>query len=553
MIVKTKASSGGASSRQRAPCWTIFMMALMTAALAIATLALRSSAQTNSTSRQAREGHAVWAHPPNAGKTAESVREFVAQCKRANIDTIVMNVKGMGGEIYWKSKRFPQAIAKGYESFDLLEHLTREAHAQGIKVDAWLVDFAEGVNGAAYREHPEWAELNPDGRTTATETIGVARRPYNYVWMCPARRPGYTDQWLLPMIEEIASTYAVDSIHHDYVRYPGDVAPDSYCFCDYCLTHIPHYVMLNYETRAGERYRVKHIQERIEANWWSDPTMLPVDWQKRDRREMADFLVNGSTIPGGPPDMRYFFYDYRVHQIDNFVREAYERVKRINAKTGMSAAVFRNPVQSARFIGQQWHEWTPWIDVFMPMTYRSHFAGSFEDYLAHLTEITGRQLEWTRHEKPLYAGVATTYLYREELQPIDDIRERLTEVKGLAATDVRSRAEKAKAISASYAAIGARLGKLAPEREREINALVLAVTADAGRAATPAAIDRLADAMSRLRNDLPPGYFPAEKLLRAIEAARKAKPDGIVIFAAGNLTIEKLWPALETAFKERPQ
>lgn len=281
--------------------------------------------------------------------------------------------------------------------------------------------------------------------------------------------------------------------------------------------------------------------------------MLPVDWQKRDRREMADFLVNGSTIPGGPPDMRYFFYDYRVHQIDNFVREAYERVKRINAKTGMSAAVFRNPVQSARFIGQQWHEWTPWIDVFMPMTYRSHFAGSFEDYLAHLTEITGRQLEWTRHEKPLYAGVATTYLYREELQPIDDIRERLTEVKGLAATDVRSRAEKAKAISASYAAIRARLGKLAPEREREINALVLAVTADDGRAATPAAIDRLADAMSRLRNDLPPGYFPPEKLLRAIEAARKAKPDGIVIFAAGNLTIEKLWPALETAFKERPQ
>ncbi len=76
------------------------------------------------------------------------------------------------------------------------------------------------------------------------------------------------------------------------------------------------------------------------------------------------------------------------------------------------------------------------------------------------------------------------------------------------------------------------------------------MTTDEGRAATPAAIDRLADALSRLRNDLPPGYFPPEKLLRAIEAARKAKPDGIVIFSAGNLTIEKLWPALEAAFKE---
>ena len=528
------------------------MVALIAAALAIGTLAPASSAQTNGPSRHAREGHALWAHPPNVGKTAESVREFVAQCKRANIDTIVMNVKGMSGEIYWRSRRFPQAIAKGYESFDVLEHLTREAHAQGIRVDAWLVDFAEGVKGAAYREHPEWAQLNADGGTTATETLGVKRRPYDYVWMCPARRPGYTDQWLLPMIEEIVSNYAVDSIHHDYVRYGGDVAPDSYCFCDYCLAHIPRYVMLNYETRAraGERHSVKHIQERIEANWWSDPSMLPVDWQKRDRREMADFLINGSTIPGGPPDMRYFFYDYRIHQIDTFVREAYERVKRINPKIGLSAAVFKNPVQSARFIGQQWHEWTRWIDVFMPMTYRSHFAGSFEDYLAHLTEITERQLEWTRHEKPLYAGIASTYLYREELQPIDDIRERISDLKSLTATDVVARAEKVRVVGASYATIGARLAKVAPEREREINALVAAVTTDEGRAATPAAIDRLADALSRLRNDLPPGYFPPEKLLRAIEAARKAKPDGIVIFSAGNLTIEKLWPALEAAFKE---
>ena len=61
----------------------------------------------------------------------------------------------------------------------------------------------EGVNGAAYREHPEWAQINPGGGTTATETLGIARRPYPYVWMCPAQRPGYTDGWLLPMIEEI--------------------------------------------------------------------------------------------------------------------------------------------------------------------------------------------------------------------------------------------------------------------------------------------------------------------------------------------------------------
>ena len=86
-----------------------------------------------------------------------------------------------------------------------LNDLTHEAHGAGIKVHAWLVDFAEGVNGAAFREHPEWAVLQPGRRDHNPETLGPRRRPYPYVWMCPAHRPGYTDQWLLPMIEEIAA------------------------------------------------------------------------------------------------------------------------------------------------------------------------------------------------------------------------------------------------------------------------------------------------------------------------------------------------------------
>jgi uncharacterized lipoprotein YddW (UPF0748 family) len=494
------------------------------------------------------EGHAIWAHPPAIGSNIEAVRKFVDQCKRANIDTIVILVKGAEGELYWKSKKFPQAIAKGWENFDLLEHLTREAHAQGIKIDAWLCDFIEGANGAAYRAHPEWAQLNPDGGTTLTEKLGQTK-PYPYVWMCPARRPGYVDQWLIPMFEEVARNYPVDSVHHDYVRYPGDVAPDSYCFCDYCLAHIPRDAMLSYETGSAERYRVKFAQPRIEANWWSDPTMVHADWENMDRREKADFLLNGRTIPGGPPDMRYIFYDYRVHQIKTFVREVTTHVRRINPKVEISAAVFKNPILSGRFIGQRWNEWTPWIDVFMPMTYRSHFAGTFESYLDHLTETTARQMEWVNHERPLYAGIASTYLYREELQPIDEIRDRVNEMKSLPPADAGNRAEKARAIKTSYETMRKRLAETAPPVEREIGALVAAVSEGDGRNATPAALESLGTRIAKLRTDLPPGYFPAKKLQLAIDAARKAKPDGIVIFASGNLTIEKLWPALEAAFK----
>jgi hypothetical protein len=277
--------------------------------------------------------------------------------------------------------------------------------------------------------------------------------------------------------------------------------------------------------------------------------MLPADWDQMDRREKADFLLNGRTVPGGPPDMRYFFYDYRLHQIENYVRELAAHVRRVNPKVGISAAVFKNPVLSGRFIGQRWNEWTPWIDVFMPMTYRSHFAGSFESYLDHLTETTARQIEWVNHERPIYAGIATTYLYREELQPVDDIRERVNEMKALPADDSKGRADKARAIKSSFEAIRKHLAQVAPDVEREVDALVTTVTANDGREATPAALDNLTNRLSRFRSDLPAGYFPPEKLLRSIEAARKANPDGIVIFASGNLTIEKLWPTLETAFK----
>ena len=516
--------------------------------LVVVLLQFTGTSHAGGSTQPKREVHALWAHPPAVGNTVESVRKFVDQCKRANIDTIVILVKGSSGEIYWQSKRFPQAIAKGYEQFDFLGTLVKEAHAEGIKIDAWLCDFIEGPKGAAYKEHPEWAQLNPDGTTTASEKLGHTR-PYDYVWMCPARRPGYVDQWLIPMFEEVAKNYAVDSVHHDYVRYPGDVAPDSYCFCDYCLAHLPQHAMLSYKTRPEERYRVKFAQPRIEANWWSDPTMLPADWDKMDRREKADFILNGRTIPGGPPDMRYFFYDYRQQQIKNFVHELATVVRSQNRKVEISAAVFKNPILSSRYIGQHWNDWTPWIDVFMPMTYRSHFAGSFESYLDHLAETTERQREWVNHERPVYAGIATTYLYREELQPIDDIRDRANELKALSASEATTRAEKARAIKTNFEAMRARLATVAPETEKEIATLVEVVVANDGRDATTASIEQLTARMSKLRSDLPPGYFPPEKLLRSIEAARKAQPEGIVIFAAGNLTIEKLWPALETAFK----
>ncbi len=93
-------------------------------------------------------------------------------------------------------------------------------------------------------------------------------------------------------------------------------------------------------------------------------------------------------------------------------------------------------------------------------------------YEDHLAETTARQIEWTRGEKPLYAGIASTYLCREEMQPLEDLREQVGDLKSLPYFDTPGRANKARAISESFDRLRERLAQFAPEREREIGSLI---------------------------------------------------------------------------------
>ena len=53
------------------------------------------------------------------------------------------------------------------------------------------------------------------GNTTSEEILRGKKFGAN--WMCPAQRPGYTDQWLVPIYKEFAEMYDFDGIHHDYM------------------------------------------------------------------------------------------------------------------------------------------------------------------------------------------------------------------------------------------------------------------------------------------------------------------------------------------------
>jgi uncharacterized lipoprotein YddW (UPF0748 family) len=468
-------------------------------------------------------GRAVWASPRDAGTSEASVTDFVEQLARAHVNTVVMELKTAAG-LFWPSERFAPAVVAGYREFDLPAVLIRECHKRKIAVHAWFFDFAEGAASYVVQQHPEWLARNPQGKPTTDEVL--RGRPYRLAWMCPARRPGYTDQWLIPLIEEFVARYDVDAIHHDYVRYPGDLAPDTYCFCDYCLDAIPRYAAYYSPAHPDNALVAPMDRPHLEAHWEKSPKVLPPNWQDYGREMKSRLLLEGSFFPGGHRDLDYFFYEYRAHHVALFTREVKEAVAKRKPGVEFSAAVFRNPVQSGRFIGQDWRRFAPFVDTLMPMDYRSHYAGDFETHLDLLAENVQQQKLWARDFRRLWIGLAAYQLYDAEREPLVRIRGLLREAGSVAE------------IQLAFDRVGERLHASAPD-------LAAAVTAYLREPKSP---EPLAARLDAFLASAPPGYYPPERLTRTLERVRAQGVEGVVIFSAGGIASAGLWQAVGDFF-----
>lgn len=372
----------------------------------------RAAQDTAHARHNGRMARGLWCGAGDCGRTPAEVDEFVARAAGAGFDLLLVELKGGHGLLRYPSRAFPQAVEPGYAEFDLPAHLLESCRRRGVELHAWMIDFFEGEDGPAYRQHPEWAARDPHGRPTNEERLRGER--FTGLWMCPARRPGYTDQWLVPLLAEFAGRYGFDAVHHDYVRYPGDLAPDQYCFCDGCLEELPRWAGYASEARPDEAFDHAHYdREYLEAHWEQSPRVLPAYWERLRRHEKARFLLEGGFFRYGRQDLDYFFYRYRTEAVVRFVREAAEAVRAARPGTGLSAAVFKNPVHSGRFIGQDWREFAPWVDTVIPMDYRDHFPGTFEDYLALLGEAVRRQRGWAGGFRRYLAGFALWPLVRD--------------------------------------------------------------------------------------------------------------------------------------------
>jgi uncharacterized lipoprotein YddW (UPF0748 family) len=355
----------------------------------------------------------AWCGAAEVGRTRDEVDRFVARQAEIGINALFMNVKDGNGWVYWPEACIEGLTREGWQDFDLPAEMLLACEKHGVAFHAWFIDFFDGETGLAYQRNPQWAMLNAQGLPTNSEILRGER--FRNIWFCPAQRPGYTDQWLVPLYREFASRYGVASLHHDYIRYPGDMAPDQYCFCDYCLTHIPKWCgYLNDSFPDEPFYHELYDRAYLEAHWEQSPRVLPRNWDTLDRVSKSRFLLEGGFFHGGRSDLDHFFYLYRTHWVTEFAKLSAQAVRSVNPTAKLSGAVFKNPIHSGRFIGQDWRTFAPWMEIAVPMDYRDHFPGDFEQYLVLLQEAIANQKEWAGGCEFLWIGVAINFLYKEE-------------------------------------------------------------------------------------------------------------------------------------------
>ncbi len=246
----------------------------------------------------------------------------------AGINTVFFETINAGYTIYPSNiapKQNPLTIA-----WDPLAAAVKLAHERNMEIHAWIWTFAVGNQahnralgqadsylGPVISVHPSWV---------MTDNRGRKRHPADgKVYMDPANP--YVRQYLLNIIDEIASRYQVDGIQLDYIRYPFQNSSRNFSY--------------GYSITARQKFQQLH---------GVDPMKISV----RDRQNSWKWT------------------EFKINQVNSFVASASKLLKQKYSKMILSAAVFPFP-RHERFdkIQQDWETWTlkSEIDLLTPMTY----------------------------------------------------------------------------------------------------------------------------------------------------------------------------------------
>jgi uncharacterized lipoprotein YddW (UPF0748 family) len=167
------------------------------------------------------EYRAAWADAFHEGyKSTSQINSLISRLVQGRYNAVFPEVMAYhdtgstGHGAYWNSSIVPKAsdISGG---IDPLAYLVQQAHANGIEVHAWLVPYRIGTSwppsgNTTLAAHPEWT-MTTIGNMGSLSKIGSVYK----------LDPGSPDvqEYLISIVQELLTNYAIDGIHWDYIRY----------------------------------------------------------------------------------------------------------------------------------------------------------------------------------------------------------------------------------------------------------------------------------------------------------------------------------------------
>ena len=311
------------------------------------------------------ELRALWVDAFHEGiRSAPEADDLVAAAKRANINTLFVQVRRRGDALYTKGIEPPLDDPAYDPSFDALAYIVEAGHEGGLQVHAWVNAMPVWRDETPPRDprhvfNRHGPSATGDDNWFTSGPTGDHKFPVGYFL-----DPGHpaAAAYLADIYLDIVRNYAVDGVHFDYIRYPETDE------------RLPH--------GAGVGYNAVNLARFQRAT--------------------------GRTDRPGPGDEAWMAW--RRAQVTNLVRRVSIEAKAINPRIKISAALIpwgQPPTSEKDFetvapmqrIFQDWHQWLRdgLLDLGVPMNYAAErddrVRGWFDGWMAwEKRHAHGRQL-----------------------------------------------------------------------------------------------------------------------------------------------------------------
>ena len=314
----------------------------------------------------------------------ESIKRMIASADAGGFNTVLVQVRGRG-DAYYSSTVEPRASELASKpAFDPLAAVIEHAHANGIKVHAWVAVnlVSSSVTLPASRDHvvyrsPEWLmvprELAAEMKKIDLRSPAYLGRLARWTRAQSSKVEGLYTSPLHPaaqdhtaaVIGEIAAKYAIDGVHLDYVRFPND---------DF-----------DYSPAAMDQFK---------------RAVLPYLTDRERREAVAREVLDPAAYPNLFADR---WNDFRRSRLTSLVIKIRTAVKTSRPTALVSAAVVPDAQEALDHKLQDWRGWIDQslLDVIVPMAYTTE-ADIFQKQVAAARAYAG--------SRPVWAGIGAYQL-----------------------------------------------------------------------------------------------------------------------------------------------